>query len=82
MRNGTTTRRITVGSTWSRVTFSRTREAASLGRQPVRRRRRALPIPGQELIDPMHGITGDAVKYVGEPGLVSEVARRFEFQLA
>lgn len=27
MRNGTTTRRITVGSTWSRVTFSRTREA-------------------------------------------------------
>lgn len=36
-------------------------------------RRRALPVPGQELIEPMCGITGNAVKHVGEPGLRIDV---------
>lgn len=34
---------------------------------------RALPVPGQQLIELAHGLTGDASEHVGQPGLRIDV---------
>src|SRR4051812_32008995 len=66
MSASTTKRRITLGSTPSRVIFSTARERLDMGRSLSDP---GAPVPGQKFIDPARRVLADAADQVGEIGL-------------
>src|ERR1700756_1476165 len=60
-----------IPATWLRVNTWLTAPSSRLRRKALLLR--SLPVPGQQLIEPVGGVGGDASEYIGEPGLRVDV---------